>query len=458
MRHFFTFACIALLVSCGASTDVDDSAEKVSEDALVFAVMGRYRNNEDPFGRGVQMAAEEVNIEGGIGGRPINLIFRKADCSSSVAKFEAENLLQQFPDLIGVTGPECSGAGAAVNAVMGAKNIPIVAYTTSSPSLSISDTFYRLQASDLAIIEGFVQSMLQESDKNNDGKLSLSIIYGDDPFNAGLGEGIVAGFHQAGGEVISSVTYPDGTLVDFTSYLMELLSPQGEFVSPDIIAIMGFEKEIANITIQIAQINEMFPNANIFELPVYMSGLDEVVLSEGAPEIVNNAITLTPDGAFSPLTFPNLTYFLSKYNQIWETEETTEDSAQGYDAMMLQLLALMQAHEKGTIDVKNSSVGEIRQGILDNIRDVSRGINDFEKEGDQADTAYIKPFEYKNAISAVQAGNDINYNGASGYIDFDELGDINYGAFYLQITVKNTDKFIVENVNLSCFGPPECRQ
>ncbi|MCF2949497.1 ABC transporter substrate-binding protein [Paraglaciecola aquimarina] len=446
------FILISILVaSCGGETDVDNSAENISKEALVFAVMGRYRDNQDPFGRGVQMVANEVNVAGGIGGRPIELVFRKSDCSSTIAKFEAENLLQQYPNLIGVTGPECSGAGASVSAVMGAENIPIVAYTTSSPSLSVADTFYRLQASDLAIIGGFVQSMLLEKDRDNDGRLSLSIIYGDDPFNAGLGQGIVDGFRQAGGEIISEVPYPDGTLVDFTEYLQTMFAPNGEMVYPDIIAIMGFEKEIANITLQIPQIAENMPN-----FPVYTSGLDQTVLTDGSPDIVKNAVTLTPNGAFSPIVFPYLDSFLNEFNRIWQTEETAEDSAQGYDAMMLHVLALLQAHELGQIDVTTSSVADIRQGILDNLTDVSRGVNDFEKEGDQPNTAYIKPFEFAKALAALKAGHDINYNGASGYIDFDKLGDINYGAFFLQVPVRSGESFTVKNLSLNCFGPPEC--
>lgn len=453
MKKMFILTFLVLLASCDFETDVDSSSEKVSDNALVFAVMGRYRDNEDPFGRGVQMVADKVNALGGIGGRPIELVFRKSDCSATVAAFEAERLLELYPDIIGVTGPECSGAGGAVNQIMGTQNIPIVAYTTSSPSLSIADTYFRLQASDLAIIDGFVLTMMKESDLDDDGKLSLAIIYGDDLFNAGIGKGIVDGFIAAGGEVLSEVSYPDGTLVDFSDYLMELLSPSGVTIRPDIVAIMGFEKEIANITLQMS---DSFPSVEAAGLPVYMSGLDDVVLTDGAPAIIENAVTLTPDGAFSKIVFPYLEDFLTHYNQLWGTQVTNEDAAQGYDAMMLQVLALLQAQESNQIDVNSANTNGIRQAILDNIIDVSRGVNDFEKQGDAANTAYLTPFNLEEATQAIRDGLDLNYNGASGYIDFDHLGDINYGAFYLQVTVKTNDGFTVENLNLSCFGPEAC--
>ena len=156
--------------------------------------------------------------------------------------------------------------------------------------------------------------------------------------------------------------------------------------------------------------------------------------------------------------FPNLSDFLLEFNNRYSSNETQEDAAQGYDAMMLIGLSLLQGHSDGDMDVNTDTTGAIRAGILTNLTDVSRGAADFEDS--ESATLYIEPGEYSIAVSAFINNDtqDLNYNGASGYIDFDSNGDINYGAYYIQKVVYDTDsdEYVAENLELNCYGPSAC--
>lgn len=456
-RHCLLWsACSCFLAAC--NTDVDGNNQEVqSENAIKIAVFANFKDNADPFARGAQMAADEVNAAGGIGGRDVELIYRNAACNSATAEFEAISIVDRYPEIVALAGPECSGAGAAVNAVLGAVNMPIVAFTTSSPALSVADTYYRLQASDLAVIEGFTNAITSEADLNEDGNLTVGVIYSEDPFTAGLGEGIVQRLTERGENVAAVVSFPNSVTVDFDQYVTELFASSAVDEDYEVLVLMAFDAQTANLTQQIEQYTTT-QNINLNNTPIYVSTLKPAVLSDSAFNLTDNLRALSPDGALSSLVFPNIAAFLERYNAYWGASETLEDAAQGYDAAMLLMLALHQAQVLGEVDVAVASTAQMRAALVANLQDVSRGVEDFEQEGDQANTAYIYPGDFSKVAVALESGQDINYNGAIGFIDFDDLGDINYGAFYVKQPVFNGTEFELINIDERCFGPLVCEQ
>ena len=464
-RLLILWLCLFILQGCEyLDTDVDDNAEKVDSNGLLIAVMGNFKDSQDPFARGVKMAAEEINLAGGIGGRNISLVYRNSGCSDSVAEYQAETLLEKYPNIVAVAGPECSGAGGSVNAIMGSEGIPIIAFTTSSPSLSLNDNFYRLQSSDVTIAASFVdaildqQSELSNGNYNNAGAsantIKLAILYNDDAYTAGLASGIQTAFNAATVpgltlEISEFDSFTNGE-VDFSTEIDDLnIDTHGI----DVIAFMGFRTEIANFSQNLASTQGY--DAGI---PIYVPNLKDTVLEEGNENIIVNMRALTPNGAIDENVFPNLSDFLLEFNNRYSSNETQEDAAQGYDAMMLIGLSLLQGHSDGDMDVNTDTTSVIRAGILTNLTDVSRGAADFEDS--ESATLYIEPGEYSIAVSAFSNNDtqDLNYNGASGYIDFDSNGDINYGAYYVQKVSYDSgaDEYVAENLELNCYGPAAC--
>lgn len=459
------FGFFVVLSGCNlVDTDVDEQTENLDTTGLIIAVMGNYQDNKDPFARGAKMAAAEINSAGGIDGRSISLVYRSSGCSATLAEYESNNLLTSYPNIIAVAGPECSGAGSAVNSVFGDAGIPIVAFTTSSPSLSVVDNFYRLQASDLVIASSFVDAMLLQQAEFTDGNydrtgasediIRLGILYNEDAYTAGLASGIQTAFNTAtvAGltlEVSEYNMFSDNE-VDFSEEIDDLnIDTHGL----DVIAFMGFKDEIANFSQGLA-VTSGYDQS----IPIYVPNLKDTVLEEGNANIITSMRALTPDGAIDANVFPNLDNFLVQFNAYWSSSETEEDSAQGYDAIMLIGLSLLQGHFDGDMDVNTDTAAVIRAGILNNLTDVSRGTADFESA--EANTLYIQPGEFSEAVTAFNnnSTDDLNYNGASGFIDFDANGDINYGAYYIQkVTINgSTGKYEAENLELNCYGPVPC--
>ncbi|MBI4045385.1 MAG: amino acid ABC transporter substrate-binding protein, partial [Devosia nanyangense] len=83
---------------------------------------------------------------------------------------------------------------------------------------------------------------------------------------------------------------------------------------------------------------------------------------------------------------------------------------QSYDAAFLLALAI---EKNGTAD---------REGVSKALRDVAN-----------APGEVIHPGEWQKAVELIKAGTDINYEGASGPIEFDEAGDVAGGIDYFVI-------------------------
>ncbi len=94
-------------------------------------------------------------------------------------------------------------------------------------------------------------------------------------------------------------------------------------------------------------------------------------------------------------------------------------AAQGYDATFLIALAIEKA-------------GKAERGLISKaLRAVANPPGEV-----------VRPGEWKKAKALLAAGKDINYEGASGTVDFDENGDV--PGFYSVSRVTKDGKFALE--------------
>ena len=289
-------------------------------------------------------------------------------------------------------------------------DLPAVALTTTSPTLTAldeDDLYYRLRLSDQ------VQTVTLLNELLADGVTRLGIIHrgGNDTFNIALAQGLAAQFAALDNkETVVVVDYPETALVEFRIEVNELFDAG----TIDGIAIFGFATDTANVASSIAaELTERAINRSDI-LGVYTNNLINVNQSlqiSSALELLNGSKSISSD-ALSDAPAPNFDAWLTDFLQAFPDSEGLPEA---YDAVYLISLAMLQGQVNGS-----NTVGEIRSAIKANLRGVS-GTNA------AVDAATINPGDFASAAATIASGGTVNYNGASGIIDFDEFGDVNYG-------------------------------
>ena len=223
---------------------------------LAMAVLACGSGGEDPFRIGVmesltgpgetygtvasqakQMAADEINAAGGIGGRMLELIVEDSQCSAKDA-IAAYNKLTDVDGVKIILGTSCSSAMLGAAPLAEADGVILFSGLASNPDIAnAGDYIFRTQISDIQV----------GIDTGNvlwaDGVRNLATITETTDYAEGVRRTSVAQFQKRGGRVVAEERYPSDA-IDFRSQLGKLfdadpdalhLAPQSEFAAGAII-------------------------------------------------------------------------------------------------------------------------------------------------------------------------------------------------------------------------------
>lgn len=417
------FFVIQLISACG-STSVDDNPTESSADSVNIGLATALVIFGKDFGRDMfdaaTLAANEINATGGVNGQLIRIIARDTACDGEIARFEIQALIDDF-DVQAIVGPVCSSATVALNDIVSSQGLPLISLYATSPevtTLKDNDTIYRMEPSDTAKGQIYAEIMIDE------GVQRLGIIYRDEPFNGGLAEVVRAAYEDesAGRQVVSYIPFNENKTVDFSSEVSSLLAPG----NLDAIAIFGFADSAANITLDLEIANAPSNIAYFFSDPTMELAV------QGAPNIIEGS-----RGVFlseQPLEGnDNYTIYLNNFLE-FAPQGTPFNGVLAYDAVYLHALAML----KGGANTKAT--------VLSHLRWVSG-------TGVSNSAAIIGPDQFAKAREAVASGMEVDYEGASGSINWDENGDINYGTYAIEQAVRVGNSLTYETVETVVFNP-----
>jgi branched-chain amino acid transport system substrate-binding protein len=156
-----------------------------------------------PMKRAAQLAAEEINAHGGIGGRRLQLVFRDdyGDADSAVA---AATALYQS-GVSAVVGHLYSGTTLNAAAVYNGGSDPVAEVSPSSSAPEVSqagDYTFRICPSDLA--HGAALARWAYAGL---GLRRGTVLYANDEYGRGVRQTFVAEFTRLGGEVVNAAPY-----------------------------------------------------------------------------------------------------------------------------------------------------------------------------------------------------------------------------------------------------------
>jgi branched-chain amino acid transport system substrate-binding protein len=352
---------------------------------------------------GAKLASEEINLNDGINIQDelfqVELIYKNSGGSAAEGVNAVNELIEEGVKII--VGPTFSSVAIEMAEKCIENNILMMSYAATTPELTFledNDLIWRTCPSDFTFGSVTAQYGFDSLETRK-----AAILYRDDRFGVGLSEIINNTYIQMGGTVLSKVSFP-GDLNDISSYSFDyeintLLEEQ-----PDIIFTVTFSSEIAYLS------NEIYNNAHFqaFEQKPYIfvnDGIlpDELIINS-IPEILNltQGITSTNEGNNNYINYRN--NFSTRFGF---TPSTYSEHA--YDAIYLIAYAIQMADSSDPLIFK------------DFLRTVS-GIEDIKSQA-LIDPVIININEFSVGKNILLKGGIINYEGASGPINFNQNGD-----------------------------------
>jgi branched-chain amino acid transport system substrate-binding protein len=325
---------------------------------------------------GVDLAVAEINasVSGVLGGN-VSVAHRDSgDGTTEIAITSATELLSL--GVAGIIGAASSGVSKTfIDQVTGAGVIHFSPANTSPDFSDYDDDGYYWRTAPSDVLQGRVigQKIV------GDGNQRIGVLYLNDPYGKGLYNNAKIAIESAGAEVVAAVTFNTGDNV-VSAQVDEVLA-----ATPDAILLIAFD-ETKSIMPELSG-TKQFDASQVYFVDGNLADYSESF----AEKSLNCAVGTLP----GVLASDEQKARLLGINPDLGTEFSYANES--YDAVIHMALAAIQG---GSVEP---------EVIRDNLESVSKG-------GEKCDT-------FAKCVELIAAGKDIDYEGASGPITFDENGD-----------------------------------
>ena len=217
-----------LATACGGASE--DAAYRIG---VMESLTGPGESYGTVANQAKQMAADEINAAGGIGGRPLELVVEDSQCSAQGA-VAAYRKLTSVDGIRIILGTSCSGAMLGAAPLAEADGVILFSGLASNPDIArAGDYIFRTQISDVEVGIGTGNLLWDHGIKR------LATITESTDYAEGVRRTTVEQFEKRGGQVVASERFASD-ITDFRSQLSKLiaagpealhLSPQSEFAA-----------------------------------------------------------------------------------------------------------------------------------------------------------------------------------------------------------------------------------
>ena len=334
MQKFLVLISLSLLlmiyVGCDSIQKIVTPQQQGETLKIGFVVAGE----RVTYPNGAELAVTEINEQGGLLGRPVELIGHiNKEAIPEVSVQLAETLIVE-DEVIALIGPNRSSHAVEVGPVAQQYGVPMVTTTATNPNVTNAGNFV-FMASFTDSFQGAVMAQFAKSEL--DLSTAAVITRSGDLYTEGITEFFTRNFSQLGGDIVANELYEAGT-VDFTALLTDIAAAQ-----PDALFIAGFVADLALITQQARAL----PLQNAAGDPTVFLGADswdsQLLFDNEDAELEGSFFS----GHFSPETDePTARAFVETYESIYEATPTG-GVAVSYDAVKLLFEAVERA---GSLD------------------------------------------------------------------------------------------------------------
>ena len=367
------------LAACGGD-DESPAMEQTGDGELVLGTLlpqtGSLAFLGPPEFAGVDLAVQEINAAGGVLGQDVVVNHTDSgDTTTDIASQSVDRLLTQNVDVI-IGAASSSVSFTVIDAIVQSDTIMFSPANTSPDFTTYDDNglYFRTAPSD--VLQGRAMGDLLIAD----GHASIGIMALQDPYGEGLAENIQISVENGGGEIAGGepIIY-DPNAANYATEVTQMAA-----LNPDAIVLVAFAETQTIVPEMVAQ------GIGPQDVPLYF---------------VDGNLSNTydfPPGTLEGVkgTFPGAESSGDFQQRMLEVDPDLEDFTYGpesYDATVLSALAAIAAGD------------DAGPSIASQLVDVSR-------EGTKCTT-------FEECAGLLEDGEDIDYDGVSGPIEFNDAGD-----------------------------------
>ena len=238
---------VIILIIWGISAATKKGGAPTSSEPIKIGFIGPLTGNAANVGQNakaaIEIALSEVNADGGIYGRPLEIIYEDGKCTSKDAAAAAQKLINVDKVPV-VFGGACSGETSAFTGLAEQSKTVVLSYCSSAAAITnAGDYIFRNYPSD-----NFQGVFAADYIKNKLNKSKVAILYIQTDWGIGLNETFSKKFVELGGTVVASEGFQE-TNKDFRSQLSKI-----KVANPDVIYFLGYAGQTVPALKQLADL------------------------------------------------------------------------------------------------------------------------------------------------------------------------------------------------------------
>ena len=348
---------------------------------LIIPLTGATSQFGATMGQAAKIAESEINGAGGVRGRPIQIVIED-DQSNPEAAVRAAHKLIDVDKVVSIGGSYASAVTSAIAPLCWEGKTVLLTSSGADSITKLPHQGYIFRTSPTVTLQGTsVGKYAVEL-----GAKKMFFLGPQTPFAQSYID-IISGIFKAAGGSGSGLIYEDRK----SSYRSEVDQALKE--SPDVIVLGGYVPDTSVV------LKDLFRAGYTGKKVGFSFGINDALTKAVPAEVSEGTYSLIPSAAETSEAYKRL---INKMKR----PSLDSYSCQVYDHVVLTSLALARA----TSGQANGTV------VRDNLRAISEG------EGKRTDDAV-------EALKTVVVGGQVNYDGASGPLEFAENGDVK-GVFF----------------------------
>jgi branched-chain amino acid transport system substrate-binding protein len=315
---------MALAYSCTRRNDENGAPKRTT---IKIGYFGDLTGPTFNFGQsaynGVLMAATEINQNGGINGRQIDIVFEDDKGSPEEAARLTAKLIDQ-DKVVAIIAGGTSGNSRAAAPKAQASHIPLISPSSTDPAVTqVGNYIFRA-----CFVDSFQGEVMARFAVNTLKAQKAAVLYDfNSPYGRGLTRYFEVSFGKLGGRMVSEQSYTQGD-ADFKGQLSTIKAAE-----PDVIYIPGYYGDVALIAKQARLIGLTQPLLGA-------DGWDAPELWQLGGDALNGAYISTHYSIDNPS--PAIQAFVEQYKQRNLNQLPDAHAALAYDAARMLFDAFMR--------------------------------------------------------------------------------------------------------------------
>jgi branched-chain amino acid transport system substrate-binding protein len=393
-RNWLAVGMLLATVGCGGG---DDGPKDPITIGVILPKSGALGDFGTALEHTIVVAVAEVNDKGGVNGHPLEIIVKDDGTDADMAKLRMDELLLE--GVVAVIGPATSGAVEKAFPAAAAAGVPLISPTSTAPSLgepTTMDMGYMFRNTPNDNFQGLAIAYYLTS-KAEPPVDTVVILHETGAYGEGLATAFETAFVANEGTVTAKVPYTPnlapGAEDDVLANLVALTP------APTMVVLIGLDADEKLI------VNKWAMGADLPDLKWFFT---DGARSVGfITDLDNKLVGSLGTAPTFPVTGDAYGVLADRYMQMFTDDPAaTTGTTNAWDAVFQIAAALVKQDH----DFPGEAFGG--EHLRDNLTAVSRGPGQIFHAG-----------QWRDLVASINSGGDVDYDGASGPVDFLDNGE-----------------------------------